>query len=186
MNPKEPDLLEEAVKEGACSEELAKLLRKRLSKLLEPVGHPSTVLDTEDWQLTAVVKFVPKTRQVPCPGCNGSGRRQAGFGFGLDDDPNDDRCQRCLGHGTITYHPDEATRPPVPEDLLKRLHEVWKAYFAEHDDKSKWAAIVEESNRVCMTDEDIAKHSKPMTEEEMIAAAVANTERARDVEGKCS
>lgn len=132
--PKEPDLLEQAVKEGSCSEGLAGLLRKRLSKLFEPVGHPPTVLDTEDWQLTAVVKFVPKTRQVPCPGCNGSGRRQIGVGFGMDmdEDPNDDKCKKCCGHGTITYHPDEATRPVVPEDLLKALHEAWKEYFAKH------------------------------------------------------
>ena len=134
MEP-DPDLLEEAVKGGECSEGLAKLLRKRLSKIFEPLGHPKTVLDTEDWQLTAVVKFIPKTRQVPCPGCNGSRKRQIGFGMDMDEDTNDDKCKRCFGHGTVTYHPDEATRPVVPEDLLKGLHEVWKAYSAEHEAK---------------------------------------------------
>jgi hypothetical protein len=130
----EPDLLETAIKDGVCSESLAKLLRKRLDEILSPVGHPPTVLDTEDWQLTAVVKWVPKDRKIPCPACSGSGQRTGfEYGFGMDpfDDPNDRRCRKCYGHGSIMYHPDESTKPVVPDGLLEHLHAAWEAYF--HD-----------------------------------------------------
>jgi len=80
--------------------------------------------ETRDWKLKGTLYWAQKDgATITCSLCNGKGVLD---GFGFIDGP--ETCSQCYGRGSID-RPDKEPKPEVPEELVKRLRDVWEEFF---------------------------------------------------------
>lgn len=76
-----------------------------------------------NWHLRLDVRWIKSLEDIKCPTCNGTGETGGGpFSIG-DPEP----CNKCYGRRTIA-HPDLTYPPELPEEFIKRLHDVFDDY----------------------------------------------------------
>ncbi len=81
--------------------------------------------DTEDYKLTADVRWIRITKKVECEYCGGTGKTSGGF-HSLDEEES---CPACMGSGKNYPKDKRGMFPPkMPEELIKELSGVWQKH----------------------------------------------------------
>lgn len=94
-------------------------------------------LDSEEWHLTIVPKWVPKREPTyeDCPQCNGKGGYK-NWGLGSYDENDADklpnglvRCTQCWGTGKRMVDQGFSTEPPkLPKDFITHMRKAYQEY----------------------------------------------------------